>query len=110
MVTVKSGYPPQSLALVAELPFSSLGIKKGEQIIVNRKVETAAPPRTSFLATSNTTGLATASTGSDHTTSVVSSGVTADPPSILETGDDNSGEPVTVAMDGGFLVHRVSTG
>ncbi|KAF9218339.1 OTU-domain-containing protein [Gyrodon lividus] len=35
---IRSGYPPQTLALIPELPLSSLGLKAGEQIIVNQKV------------------------------------------------------------------------
>ncbi|KAF9246144.1 hypothetical protein BU15DRAFT_84947 [Melanogaster broomeanus] len=34
---IRSGYPPQSLILIPELPLSSLGLKAGEQIIVNQK-------------------------------------------------------------------------
>lgn len=95
---MKSGYPPQSLAIVPELPFSSLGIKKGDQIIVSQKADAAhrGPPS---LATPNTTGIAHASSPVDPTLTTSSD---------LEAAN-KSGEPVTVAMDEGFLVHRVST-
>ncbi|KAG6332670.1 hypothetical protein ID866_6415 [Astraeus odoratus] len=35
-IAVKSGYPPQTLTMIPELPLSSLGLKAGEQIIVNQ--------------------------------------------------------------------------
>lgn len=38
---VRSGYPPQTLTLVPELPLSSLGLQAGEQIIVSQKVPAA---------------------------------------------------------------------
>lgn len=34
-IAVKTGYPPRSLTLIPELPFSSLGIIAGDQIIVS---------------------------------------------------------------------------
>jgi ubiquitin thioesterase OTU1 len=37
LVLVKSGYPPRSLTIVPELPLASLGLNKGEQIIVSQK-------------------------------------------------------------------------
>jgi len=37
MIPVKLGYPPQPLVLVPELPISSLGIKRGDQLTVNEK-------------------------------------------------------------------------
>src|SRR5258706_1107548 len=36
-MVVKLGYPPQPLVLVPELPISSLGIKRGDQLTVNEK-------------------------------------------------------------------------
>ena len=38
---VRSGYPPQALTTIPVLPLSSLGIKPGEQIIVNQKTSPA---------------------------------------------------------------------
>ncbi|KAF8843550.1 OTU-domain-containing protein [Paxillus ammoniavirescens] len=50
---IKSGYPPQTLTLIPELPLSSLGLKAGEQIIVNRTVSSPSrgpPPSTASRA------------------------------------------------------------
>lgn len=33
-MTVKSGYPPKALTLIPELPLSSLGLQRGDQITV----------------------------------------------------------------------------
>lgn len=32
---VKSGYPPRALTIIPELPFDSLGLQRGDQIIVS---------------------------------------------------------------------------
>ena len=44
---VKSGYPPRALAIVPELPFDSLGLRRGDQIIVSEVPNTDAhiPPQ-----------------------------------------------------------------
>lgn len=34
---MKSGYPPKALTLIPELPLSSLGLQRGEQLIVTSK-------------------------------------------------------------------------
>jgi ubiquitin thioesterase OTU1 len=39
LALVKLGYPPRSLTIVPELPLASLGLSKGEQIIVSQKAE-----------------------------------------------------------------------
>ncbi|KAI6045728.1 hypothetical protein EDC04DRAFT_3104352 [Pisolithus marmoratus] len=43
---IKSGYPPQTLTVIPELSLSSLGLRPGEQIIVNQRAiaTTAQPP------------------------------------------------------------------
>ncbi|KAL4067920.1 hypothetical protein J3A83DRAFT_4359781 [Scleroderma citrinum] len=38
---IRSGYPPQTLTIIPELPLSSLGLKPGEQIIVNQRISSA---------------------------------------------------------------------
>jgi len=100
---LKSGYPPQSLTVVPELPFSSLGIKKGEQIIVSQRAEAASrrpasPPK---LYTAGSGSLAAPNTSTDRG---------AGAPAVIPSGAvtaENAKEPDAVAMDGGFLVHRV---
>ncbi|XP_006457987.1 hypothetical protein AGABI2DRAFT_148501 [Agaricus bisporus var. bisporus H97] len=50
---IKTGYPPQSLTLIPELPYSSLGIMKGDQIIVSENSSSApshAPVQAPFDA------------------------------------------------------------
>ncbi|KAG2111665.1 uncharacterized protein F5147DRAFT_771810 [Suillus discolor] len=43
---LRSGYPPRSLTIVPELPLSSLGLKPGDQVIVNQNISSSvrAPP------------------------------------------------------------------
>lgn len=40
---LKSGYPPKALTLVPELPLSSLGLQRGDQITVTAKPGSASP-------------------------------------------------------------------
>jgi ubiquitin thioesterase OTU1 len=40
---VKCGYPPRTLVLISELPVSSLGIERGDQLMVSELKEPAAP-------------------------------------------------------------------
>ncbi|KAI6138851.1 hypothetical protein EDD17DRAFT_1805999 [Pisolithus thermaeus] len=71
---IKSGYPPRSLTVIPELPLSSLGLKPGEQIIVNQRAIAAtvqaptagrttvpisgsfSPPAPQSVTTSSSTG------------------------------------------------------
>ncbi|KAG1756652.1 uncharacterized protein EDB91DRAFT_1093798 [Suillus paluster] len=39
---IRSGYPPQSLTIIPDLPLSSLGLKSGDQVIVNQKASSSA--------------------------------------------------------------------
>ncbi|KAG8703819.1 ubiquitin-specific protease otu1 [Ceratobasidium sp. 395] len=44
---LKSGYPPKALALIPELPLSSLGLQRGDQITVILNPNSATPTSTS---------------------------------------------------------------
>ncbi|KAH7889389.1 hypothetical protein F5I97DRAFT_1994140 [Phlebopus sp. FC_14] len=78
---IKSGYPPQPLTLIPELPLSSLGLAAGEQIIVSQKAApqpvTVPPPQSIFAQSSR--------------------------PSAAPTGPS----PASVPTSTGVLVHRV---
>ncbi|KII88383.1 hypothetical protein PLICRDRAFT_54223 [Plicaturopsis crispa FD-325 SS-3] len=98
---LKSGYPPQSLTVIPELPLESLGLKKGEQIIVNQKVDhssrgPASPPKPrstpSLLAPSSSAPAPTTSSPSNAPQRTIP--VDPSRPDFVET-------------DGGVLVHRV---
>lgn len=98
--TVKAGYPPRPLTLFPELPFSSLGVAKGDQIIVSEvsgsesfgepvqspsNTATTSPPRSSdFTRSSETTPLA---------------------PGLLP--GNSTGPDFVDTADGSVLVHRV---
>ena len=105
-MAVRSGYPPQSLTIVPELPISSLGLKQGDQIIVSQKSGTAvrapsSPPKlkTAAPAPSRIPAPAPAS-GSALSVDVFSK--------ASSNAAQETSEPDSVATEGGFLVHRVS--
>jgi ubiquitin thioesterase OTU1 len=105
---LKSGYPPQSLTIVPELPFSSLGIQKGDQIIVGQKAEAASrrpssPPKPYAASGLGPTSGSASIPGGFSTGAPVASVAT---PSTTG-GIGTSKEPDAVQMDGGFLVHRI---
>ncbi|KAF9647570.1 OTU-domain-containing protein [Thelephora ganbajun] len=89
---VKTGYPPKSLMLIPELPISSLGLSKGEQLIVNH----------------NGKGQSTRSTPPRSTTSTSGPGAMPQsntrPPAPTQP---TAGGPDSVETEGGYLVHRV---
>ncbi|KAF9265506.1 OTU-domain-containing protein [Marasmius fiardii PR-910] len=95
---VKTGYPPRSLTLVPELPLSSLGLSKGDQLIV--AAEASDPVQASASAQTPTT--------------TASNPVTRPPPTSAATPRDTTGSSrvnqsgaVYVETDGGYLIHRV---
>lgn len=88
--SVKSGYPPQSLTLIPQLPLSSLGLKKNDQLIVTQAsgsgiTHAPAPPRPA---------------------PPTSSGPAARPP-IMQPGKQAMGDEY-VQTDAGALIHRVN--
>lgn len=88
---VKSGYPPQSLTAIPELPLDSLGLKPGEQLIVNAKPGGPGP--------SSAAPIASAPPSQTASTPIIPPPPQAAPPAT-------SG-PDSVEIDGGALVHRV---
>ncbi|KAE9409557.1 OTU-domain-containing protein [Gymnopus androsaceus JB14] len=99
---LKTGYPPKSLALVPELPVSSLGIKGGDQLIVGEGAEPASRVNPKPVTSPNVerrplTSAPIASSAAPAQRSVR----TAPPPSASSDG------PVHVPIDGSVLIHRV---
>jgi ubiquitin thioesterase OTU1 len=90
--SVKSGYPPKSLALIPELPISSLGLSKGEQLIVNQN---GGGPNTRSAQTRSATG-------------IPDPGVAPQPRARASAPDQpTTNEADSVETEGGYLVHRV---
>jgi len=89
---IKSGYPPQSLTIVPELPLSSLGLKASEQIIVNQKVTPATkrPPSPARTAPS----------------SLASGSLPGSAPRSSVSKPTNNG-PDSVETSSGVLIHRI---
>ena len=86
-VVVKVGYPPKSLTLIPELPISSLGLSKGEQLIVNQ----------------NSRG-----SNAKSTTGTSSPGIVPQPsPRPPAPAQPTANEPDSVETEGGYLVHTV---
>ncbi len=88
-IEVRTGYPTRSLTLIPELPVSSLGLQRGDQIIVNeasaqsiQPISVESPP---VPPASSQSGLA------------------SHPPVRAPT----SSGPDFVEVDGSYLVHRV---
>jgi len=107
---VKVGYPPRSLtAVIPELPLSSLGLAPGDQLIVNQKSGSAAPPTGAITSTAQ-------SLPTSQRTFVNPSAASATLPEpspnavqaapALSTTTRNDG-PDHVEVDGGYLIHRV---
>ncbi|EPQ58041.1 OTU-domain-containing protein [Gloeophyllum trabeum ATCC 11539] len=94
---LKAGYPPQTLTVIPELPLESLGLKPGDQLIVNSKPgaapQTAPAPAPARAPSAPSSGNATLGRSS----------VPRIPPS---SGTVSSG-PDYVETDNGTLVHRV---
>ena len=90
--SVKVGYPPKSLTLIPELPISSLGLSKGEQLIVNQNGKAQnikSTPASSAIGPSDPSVVQQSS---------------ARP---LAPVQPTVNEPDSVETEGGYLVHRV---
>ncbi|KZT68150.1 OTU-domain-containing protein [Daedalea quercina L-15889] len=91
---LKSGYPPQSLTLIPELPLASLGLKGGDQLTLIQQAGassapfTASPPRPSAPSSA----------------APRSSAPQAALPSV---GATHAQGPYSVPTEGGYLVHRI---
>jgi hypothetical protein len=89
---VKAGYPPKGLTLIPELPISSLGLSKGEQLIVNQ----------------NSGGQSTRSTPARSAAAVSTTGEVPQPNSQPSGPvQPTKNEPDSIEVEGGYLVHRV---
>lgn len=102
---VKSGYPPQTLTIVPELPLPSLGLKQGEQIIVSSKAGATVrgpspPPKPKPTAPTPTRP--------PVSNSVPRSNIGAGLLPVTSSNAKQAAEPASVVTDGGYLVHRVS--
>jgi len=88
--SVKAGYPPKSLTLIPELPISSLGLSKGEQLIVNQN------------------GRAQATRSTPTKSATTSPGIVSQPGARLSApAKPTTNEPDSIETEGGYLVHRV---
>lgn len=96
--SVKTGYPPRSLTLVPELPFSSLGIKSGDQVIVSE----IPGPSGGQLGTTPVTANAPPPPLND-----LARPHTVDPAGVSSLGTTMTGPDCVDTADGGVLVHRV---
>lgn len=101
---VKSGYPPRALTLVPELPVQSLGLLKGDQLIVNESTDlgssaAAAPQRVQPLAQSARSNVQPRPSAAPPVSASAQAPTTRSQPS---PGPDH------LELDGGFLIHRVS--
>ncbi|KAI0797963.1 OTU-domain-containing protein [Abortiporus biennis] len=93
---LKAGYPPHSLTLIPELPLESLGLQKGEQLIVSQRAGTSAPQPPAVAASPPRS----TATQSQQPTRQGSSRATSAPAS-------QSSGPDYVEVEGGYLIHRI---
>ncbi len=92
---MKHGYPPQSLTLIGELPVSSLGLTRGDQLIVNEEPGHAPDP----LRSSPPANPAFRQAPAARTSSIPA--IPASLPAAANTSEH-------VPTEGGYLIHRVS--
>ena len=91
-IEVRTGYPTRSLTLIPELPVSSLGLQRGDQIIVNEasaQLESPLPTRGAPLIP------------------VLPASSQLGPVSHPPVRAPTSSGPEFVEVDGSYLVHRV---
>jgi len=100
---VKSGYPPRPLTVVPELPVSSLGLQRGDQIIVSEAPADVTPGSSSISPQSPSRSAAAPSRSAPTRTSVPA-------PAPAPTLKPTESGPDAVEVDGSFLVHRVRIG
>ena len=96
---VKTGYPPRPLTLIPELPLSSLGLERGDQIIVNdnggsTNTTTGQAPKFPLDAPSSPPYPTTIPPSSSHSRP-------KPPQASVSSGPDY------IEVDGSFLIHRV---
>jgi hypothetical protein len=104
-IAVKAGYPPRPLtAVIPELPLTSLGLAPGDQLIVNQKSGSAAPPGVTSSTAQSLPTNSRAVVNPPAPVPTLSSNAAQVAPGFSETG---KGGPDYVEIDGGYLVHRV---
>lgn len=98
---LKAGYPPRALTgVIPELPISSLGLAPGDQLIVNQKSGSAAPPVTTPALPGPQATVA------NRRASLPPSSSNPRPAATTLSAVQSSG-PDFVQADGGYLVHRI---
>ncbi|KAG6814534.1 hypothetical protein H0H92_000061 [Tricholoma furcatifolium] len=104
--SLKSGYPPQALTLIPDLPIESLGLKSGEQIIVS-ELPDAAPPT---VPSTSRSSAAPASPFDALISPAPPPSRPAIPVPVAARGSrtpPRSTGPDHVETEGGVLVHRI---
>ncbi|KZV97038.1 OTU-domain-containing protein [Exidia glandulosa HHB12029] len=91
---LKAGYPPHALTLVPDLPISSLGLQRGEQLVVTE-------------ARGSSTSHHRATTSASSTAGAIKPAPAPVAPQVLKQVASSSDAVETVRVDGGVLVHRV---
>jgi hypothetical protein len=108
LYAVKAGYPPRALtAVIPELPLSSLGLAPGDQLIVVQKSSSAAAPTVPSPSPANPAYPGHTPAAATRATPSSNSNPRQVAPTALSTIRDDDGRPDYVAMDGGYLIHRV---
>ncbi|KAI9443667.1 OTU-domain-containing protein [Lactarius psammicola] len=102
---LKAGYPPRTLTgVIPELPISSLGLAPGDQLIVNQKSGSAAPPGATPTASSALLANPHATVGNRPASLPPSSNPR---PAAATLSAAQTGGPDFVQTDGGYLIHRI---
>jgi len=99
---LKSGYPPRTLAIVPELPLSSLGLQAGEQLIVSENPDLSRKP----ASASSVVNVPTSTTSSRPPPSAARSS-TLNAATSVPAQPSAPGVPDHVETGGGVLLHRI---
>jgi len=91
---VKCGYPPRTLTLIPELPVSSLGIEKGDQLMVQETKEPA-----SRVAQAPSTSIGGPPLQPQRSEPTIND--------VYDAPRASDGSPDSVPVSGGSLVHRI---
>ena len=104
-ILVKAGYPPRALTgVIPELPISSLGLAPGDQLIVNQKPGSAAPPGATPTPSSALPANPHATVVNPHA-SLPPQSSNPRPAAPTLSAVQSSG-PDFVQTNGGYLVHQ----
>ena len=106
LYAVKAGYPPRALtAVIPELPLSSLGLAPGDQLIVVQKPGSAATAPT--LPSSSPVNPAYPGHQTPAAARPSSNSNPRQEASVAAQALSTNKGPDYVAVDGGYLIHRV---